>query len=162
MEIMVLVAQTCLLGYLAAWMVTGVRDNIVHPSINGLLVQQVMELRRMQDEESDEFHLLKNRRITNRKIQKILFGAIVAFELFTAVLLVIGVVVMALALFGQVEIATAKVVALAGALSFTTVWCGMLIVGNHFAYWCFHEGAQNTHFQLACLGIGEMIFLSVA
>ncbi|MEM7177398.1 MAG: DUF2165 family protein [Pseudomonadota bacterium] len=162
MDMMVLIAQTCLLGYLAAWMITGVRDNIVHPSINGVLVQQVMELRRMQEEAPDEFHLLKSRRITNRRTQRGLFVAIVIFEFLTAILLLAGVAAMALAVFGAIDAESAKVVALAGALSFTTVWCGMLVVGNHFAYWCFHEGAQNTHFQLACLGVGEMILLAAA
>lgn len=35
METMVALAQACLTAYLGAWLLLGVRDNIVHPSMNG-------------------------------------------------------------------------------------------------------------------------------
>lgn len=162
MDVMILVAQTCLLAYLAAWLTLGVRDNIFHPSINGIFTEQVLELQRLEAEAPADYALLKHRRITNKALQWGLYRVIIAAEVAVSILLWVGVAWMLMAAMGFADPGQAKVVALAGALGFTSIWAGMLVAGNHFAYWYFHEWAQNTHFQLAYWGIAAMIFLSVA
>ncbi|MEM6932979.1 MAG: DUF2165 family protein [Pseudomonadota bacterium] len=159
---MILVAQTCLLAYLAAWLTLGVRDNIFHPTMNSLFTEQVLELKRLEEFAPDDFGQIKHRRIVSKRFQMRLFRFIVIAETAVSALLWFGVAFMAAAVLGLASAETAKVVALAGALGFTTIWSAMLIAGNHFAYWYCHEWAQNTHFQLAFFGIGAMVFLSIA
>ncbi|MEM7237161.1 MAG: DUF2165 family protein [Pseudomonadota bacterium] len=162
MDIMTLVAQTCLLAYLAAWLTLGARDNIFHPSINGIFTEQVLELKRLEELVPEDYEMLKHRRVLSKRMQGLLYRAIVMVEMIVSLVLWVGVVWMAFAVFGGADVGTAKSIAIAGALGFTTIWSGMLIAGNHFAYWYCHEWAQNTHFQLMYLGIGAMIFLAVA
>ncbi|MEM1275488.1 MAG: DUF2165 family protein [Pseudomonadota bacterium] len=162
MDVAILIAQTCLTAFLAAWLTVGVRDNIFHPSMNEIFTSQVLELQRMEHEAPMDFALIQHRRIQSRKIQRTLFWFIVFAEFVVSVALWIGVAWMALAVVGVTDAETAKSIAIIAALGFTSIWASMLVAGNHFAYWYFHEWAQSTHFQLSYWGIGAMIFLATA
>lgn len=162
METMVIVAQTCLTAYLGAWLLLGVRDNIAHPTMNGMFTTEVMELARLREAYPEAYTLIEGRRVSSRKLQRAAFVFIVACEVLVCALLWIAALWLALALIGVADPAQARVAALAGALGFTSIWSGFLIVGNHFAYWFCHEWAQNTHFQMVLWGIATMIFLAVA
>ncbi|MEM8793646.1 MAG: DUF2165 family protein [Pseudomonadota bacterium] len=162
MDVAILIAQTCLTAFLAAWLTVGVRDNIFHPQINEIFTSQVLGLARLEQDAPMDFALIQHRRVQSRNAQKALFWFIVWAELAVSVFMWVGVALMLLAIFGIADPDTAKAVALLGCLGFTSIWAGMLVAGNHFAYWYFHEWAQNTHFQLAYWGMGAMIFLAVA
>lgn len=157
---MLLVAQACLTGTLALWLSFGVRDNLLHPAMNGAFTAQVLALERMRTAYPDDFRLVQHRRVTNPAMQRLLFRFIVACEVLVCLLLWIATIWMGLAVAGLADATEARAVALAGALGFTSIWSGFLIAGNHFAYWYCHEWAQNTHFQLALMGIGAMVLLA--
>ncbi len=161
METMIAVAQTCLTAYLGAWLLLGVRDNIAHPSMNGMFTAEVLDLARLREAYPEAYALIERRRITSPMLQRAAFVFIVCCEVLTCVLLWGAALWMALALFGLADLERARIAALAGALGFTSIWSGFLIVGNHFAYWYCHEWAQNTHFQMVLWGIGTMVFLAV-
>jgi predicted small integral membrane protein len=155
-----LFAQLIATGALAAWLTTGVRDNILYPSQNESYTAEVMEMRRIKEEYPEAFEPVAHRAITNRAVQVRLFRCVVALELVATVLLWLGVATLGLALLGLTSPDTARALAMIGATSFTAVWAGMLIVGNHFCYWFGHEGAQNTHYQMTLWGIGTMILIA--
>jgi predicted small integral membrane protein len=157
---MLLFAQTGLTGILALWLSFGVRDNLLHPAMNGTFTAQVLALERMSTAYPDDFRLVQHRRITNPAVQRLLFRFIVACEVAVCLLLWSATIWMALSVAGRADPVEARTVALAGALGFTGIWSGFLIAGNHFAYWYCHEWAQNTHFQLALMGIGAMVLLA--
>ena len=161
MEWMITLAQTCLTGYLAAWLLLGVRDNIFNPSMNEVFTAEVLELNRIRESYPEAYRLIEGRRLTGRSSQRAAFVFVVICETLVCLLLWVAVFWMALALFGQADLESARTAALAGALGFTTIWAGFLVVGNHFAYWFCHEWAQNTHFQLTLWGVGTMIFLTL-
>ena len=157
---MLLIAQTCLTAYLALWLTFGVRDNLVHPSMNATFTAQVLALKRMSEAYPEDFRVIQHRRITDQGMQRALFRFIVLAEVLVCLALWIGTVWMALAVIGWAGPSQARAAALAGALGFTSIWSGFLVAGNHFAYWYCHEWAQNTHFQLALMGIGAMVLLA--
>ncbi|MEL6889123.1 MAG: DUF2165 family protein, partial [Pseudomonadota bacterium] len=66
-----------------------------------------------------------------------------------------------MALMGTGTVAGGRSIAMIGAMAFTAVWAGFLIVGNHFCYWFCHEGAQNTHYQMTLWGVGTMVLLGL-
>ena len=160
METMIVLAQTCLTAYLAAWLLLGIRDNIVHPSMNGAFTAEVLELTRLRETYPADYALVQNRRVTSPGRQRAAFLFIVTCETLACLVLWVAAGWMALALLGLADLGPARTAALAGALAFTSVWAGFLIAGNHFAYWYCHEWAQNTHFQMVLWGIGTMIFLA--
>ncbi len=161
METMILLAQTCLTAYLAGWLLLGVRDNILNPSMNETFTAEVLELKRLREDFPEAYEQIERRRIASRGWQRAAFRFIVVFETLACLLLCVAVGWMALALFGLADPEAAKIAAMAGALAFTSLWSGFLVVGNHFGYWFCHEWAQNTHFQLALWGTGAMIFLAL-
>ncbi len=161
METMILLAQTCLTAYLAGWLLLGVRDNILNPSMNETFTAEVLELKRLREDFPEAYEQIERRRIASRGWQRAAFRFIVVFETLACLLLCVAVGWMALALFGLADPEAAKIAAMAGALAFTSIWSGFLVVGNHFGYWFCHEWAQNTHFQLALWGTGAMIFLAL-
>ena len=161
METMIFVAQTCLTAYLGAWLFFGLRDNIVHPAMNGAFTTEVMELARLKESYPEAYALIERRRVTDPGRQRAAFVFIVGCETLVCLVLWGAVVWMALALFGLADVESARIAALAGALGFTSLWSGFLVVGNHFAYWYCHEWAQSTHFQMVLWGIGTMVFLAV-
>jgi predicted small integral membrane protein len=159
-DLSVLFAQLVATGSIAAWMFTGVRDNILYPSQNENYTSEVMEMRRIQEGYPEAFESVKHRAITDRKTQLLAFRAIVVVEALACLILSIGTVMLGLALFGAASTDAAKAVALVGATIFMSVWAGMLIVGNHFSYWFGHEGAQFTHFMMCLWGLGVMVLLA--
>lgn len=158
---MTLLAQAISLALLAAWLTTGVRDNILHPSVNETYTAQVFTMERMAAEYPDEFARVSHRAVHSRKLQKLAFGTVVVFEALATLVLWAGVILLFMSIFGSATVSTARSVALFGALMFTTIWAMFTIVGNHFSYWFCHEGAQNTHFQMTLWGLGNMILLSL-
>ena len=161
METMIFVAQTCLVGFLAAWLTTGVRDNLLYPATNGVVIAAVLRLERLEALYPEDFELIAHRRIESRRLQRVIFALIVFCESVACLALWGAVVLMIGAMFGLAEAELAKAVALASALGFTSIWAGFLIAGNHFAYWMCHEWAQATHYKMLLWGLGTMIFLVV-
>jgi predicted small integral membrane protein len=160
METALLLAQCVATAALAGWLATGVRDNILYPSLNETYTTEVFEIARMRDEYPEAFKEVAHRVIASRKLQLLAFRLVVLSELVTTLLLCVGTGALALALFGAVSAESARVLAMIGVTAFVGVWAAFLIVGNHFCYWFGHEGAQNTHFQLMLSGIGTLILLA--
>jgi predicted small integral membrane protein len=158
---MTLLAQTVSLALPAAWLTLGVRDNILHPSVNETYTAQVFTMERMAADYPAEYARVAHRSITRRAPQRAAFYLVVFAELVTTLTLWAGVGLLGAALFGLVALDMAHPVAMLGALMFTTIWAMFTVVGNHFSYWFCHEGAQNTHFQLTLWGMANLIFLSL-
>ena len=158
-ELVVQLAQISLLTGIAAWLATGVYDNVVHPDNNEVFTAQVMAMARMKDEYPEQFANVAHRAITSRTVQKLAFRFVVIAEGLACLVLWVGVAMLVLALFGAAEPGPARAVALLGATLFTSVWAGFLVVGNYFCYWFCHEAGQNTHYQMTLWGIGVMVFL---
>lgn len=158
-ETVVLLAQIAALTALAAWLTTGVWDNIVHPANNEAFTAQVMGMTRMRDTYPDEFARVAHRAVTRRSLQRAAFRFVVAAELVAALALWAGVVALALTLADMASRDTAQALALLGATLFTCIWAGFLVVGNYFCYWFCHEWGQNTHFQMTVWGLLTMIFV---
>ncbi len=156
-----LLAQTVCVGFLALWLTSGVRDNLLYPAVNEMFTAEVMDMARMRAEYPEAYALVAHRRITNPTLKTTAFRLVVAWELAATVTLWVGVLLLALAIFGWIGPDTARGVAMLAALMFTNTWAMFLIVGNHFCYWFGHEGAQNTHFQMTLWGLGTLIFLSI-
>lgn len=159
MDSLILLAQTCLTFYLAAWLFTGVRDNLLFPDMNGSAISAVVSMERLRELYPEDFKQMEHRAITSPGLQKVLFRLIVFCESIACLLLIGASLWMAAALFGLADPASAKIAAMAASLAFTSIWAGFLIVGNHYAYWMCHEWAQATHYQMLLWGIGTMIFL---
>lgn len=161
METAILVSQICTTASLAAWITTGVRDNIFKPMLNETYTAEVLSMARMRDEYPEAFAEVAHRAINDRKLQRTAFYLVVAVEFFATVMLWIGTIALVMALVGTATGETARSLALYGTTAFCAVWAGMLIVGNYFNYWFGHEGAQNTHFQLTLWGLGTSLLLIV-
>ncbi|WP_299371035.1 DUF2165 family protein [uncultured Tateyamaria sp.] len=161
METTLLAAQALATALIAAWLTLGVRDNILHPAVNETYTAEVMEMTRMRVDYPDAFAHVAHRAITNRTLQRWAFRAVVTAELLATLVLWAGTLLLALAALGATGQDLARSLALSGAMLFTAVWAGFLIVGNHFCYWFCHEGAQNTHYQMTLWGVGTMILLAL-
>lgn len=159
METAILVAQICSTASLAAWLTTGVRDNIFKPMLNETYTAEVLSMQRMREEYPEAFAEVAHRAITDRKLQRLAFQLVVVMELLATLLLWIGSIALLMALVGTATTETARSLAVYGTTAFCAVWAGMLIVGNYFNYWFGHEGAQNTQFQLTLWGLGTAILL---
>lgn len=160
MDTALLVAQIVATGALAGWLTTGVRDNILFPSLNETYTAEVLEIARMREEYPNAYKEVAHRAITDRRVQVWAFRLVVLAELSATILLWTGVVALVMALAGAMAADTARMLATYGATAFITVWSAFLIVGNYFCYWFGHEGAQNTHFQLTLCGLGTLILLA--
>ena len=161
METLALIAQAAVTGCLAAWTVTAVRDNWMHPRINLEAVAMVMRFDRMAADFPEDFALLAHRRIDDPRLHRLAFRLIVASETLAAILLSLGATLLVLAAFGAVGTLAAKSVAVAGTVVFSATWAGFVAGGNHFAYWYCHEGAQTTHMMLVVWGFLATILLLV-
>ena len=159
LDTVLLLAQILTTASLAAWLSTGVYDNIRYPWQNETYTAQVLEMERMREEYPEAFEPVKHRAITDRKTQLLLFRIVVASEFLATVLLWIGAAALVLALVGAASLDIARALALLGVAAFTGVWSGFLVFGNYMCYWFGHEGAQNTHFQMTIWGIGVMVLL---
>ncbi len=162
METTLLAVQAVATGLMAAWLTLGVRDNILYPDANEAITAEVMEMSRMRNDYPEVFAPVAKRAITNRRVQLLAFRCVVLAEAITALILWAGVALLITAVTGYGSADTARIVAIVGAMSFTSVWASFLIVGNHFCYWFCHEGAQNTHFQMTLWGLGTTILIAVA
>ena len=162
MDVMLLVAQSATVFFLAAWLTTGVVENLFYPKLNSTFTAEVLDMARMREEYPEAYADVAHRRVSNPRIQIFLFRMIVLWELLATVALWIGFATILLALFGQIAADSGRTWALLGALMFTATWAGFLIMGNWFCYWFCHEGAQNTHYQMTLWGMATMIFLVVA
>lgn len=162
LDLVILLAQITLISGIAAWLSTGVWDNIRHPSNNEDFTAEVMEMRRMRAAYPDAFARVAHRAITRRSLQRMAFRLVVLAELAAALILWTGAMLLIASAFGFSDPDTARAIALLGATLFTAVWMGFLIVGNYFCYWFCHEWAQNTHYQMTFWGMGTMIFLVVS
>jgi predicted small integral membrane protein len=160
-ETALLSAQALCTSLIAAWLTLGVRDNILHPSVNETYTAEVMEMTRLRAEYPDAFASVAGRAITDRRVQQLAFRVVVGVELVATLILWAGAVALLMALAGTGTIETGRSIAMIGTMLFTAVWAGFLIVGNHFCYWFCHEGAQNTHYQMTMWGIGTLILLAV-
>lgn len=154
-------SQTLMLALIAGWLTTGVLDNLLYPEQNEQFTTQVLTMSRLRAEFPDFYDQIGHRAVSNRRHQIIMFRFVVWVEILVAVLLWIGVLMMATSCLSWVAADTARSTAILGATGFVTIWAGFLIVGNHFAYWFGHEAAQNTHYQMTLWGIGVLIFLSL-
>lgn len=162
MEAALLLAQLVTTGALACWLTVGVRDNLLHPSMNENYTAEVMEMTRLRQDYPAEYEQVAHRAITDRRIQTVAFRAIVAAELIATLLLWVGTLALLAAFFGAISTDTARTLAIYGGTAFVAIWSGFLVAGNHFSYWFAHEGAQNTHFQMTLWGIGTVILLAQA
>ncbi|WP_300033556.1 DUF2165 domain-containing protein [uncultured Roseobacter sp.] len=162
METALILAQTVATGLIAAWLTLGLRDNILHPSMNETYTAEVLSMARMKEAWPEDYKTVSYRAITDRSLQKLAFRLVVIAEAIACAILWAGVVLLILSLAGLVMSDTGRTVALLGATAFTAVWGGFLVVGNHFYYWYCHEGAQNTHYQMTLWGMGTMILISLA
>lgn len=160
METALLIAQLVATLSITAWLTTGVRDNLLHPSINETYTAEVMEMARLRIEYPDAFAAVAHRAIESRKVQKRAFRAIVVIEIVAATILWVGSAALLLALLGSVSAETARATAMIGATAFIAIWAAFLVVGNHFSYWFCHEGAQNTHYQMTLWGLATLILLA--
>lgn len=161
METTLLAAQALCTSLIAAWLTLGVRDNILHPSVNETYTTEVMAMLRMRDEYPDAFASVAHRAVTDRRIQPLAFRLVVAAEFLAALVLWVGVIALMMGIAGTVSAGTGRSIAMIGAMMFTAIWAGFLVVGNHFCYWFCHEGAQNTHFQMTLWGVGTLILLAM-
>lgn len=162
MDLMILMAQTVSLALIAGWITTGVRDNILFPTLNETYTAEVLSQERLRQDYPEAFEKVAHRAIASRSLQVAAFRLIVAAEFLVTLVLWVGVAALVLAILGIASLEGARVLALAGALMFTTLWAMFIVVGNHFSYWFGHEGAQNTHFQLTLWGFGNVLFLALA
>ena len=160
MDSALLVAQIIATCSLASWLTLGVRDNLLHPSVNETYTAEVMNMTRMRLEYPAEFAQVAHRAIADRRIQLIAFRLVIGAELLTTLLLWLGTIALLLGLAGAAKTETAQMLALYGASAFVAIWSAFLIVGNHFCYWLCHEGAQNTHFQMTLWGLATVILLA--
>ncbi len=158
-EFAILVAQTIAVAFLAGWMFTGVRDNILYPSTNRASVEDVLTLRRIEELYPDDYALIKHRRLTSRATRGFAFKSIVAVEFIAALTLSLATIGLAAATLGLIDAETARAAAILATVIFSCIWGGMLVVGNHFAYWLGHEGTQVTHFFLVGWGLLTIVLL---
>ena len=88
---MILIAQIASVGFLALWLTTGVRDNILYPSLNETFTAEVMEMTRLRRDYPECYALMAHRRIESRFVQRIVFRLIVVWEAIAALALWAGV-----------------------------------------------------------------------
>ena len=153
-----LLAQAVLTALPAAWLTTGLRDNILHADMNRAIVAEVMAMSRLQAAFPTDFAQVSGRAVTDPALHRLVFRLIVLAELAALLLLWAGAGALLLAALGM---AAPTWLALAGTVAFTAIWAGFLTAGNHFCYWYCHDGAQTTHFHLTLWGMATAIFLAL-
>ncbi|MCY4300746.1 MAG: DUF2165 family protein [Aestuariivita sp.] len=161
-ESMVLIAQTVSLASIAAWLTTGVYDNIRHPLNNEFYTAQVLSMNLLKKDFPNEYARVSNRAITNRTLQRCAFSFAVSIEAVTCLILWTGCIALSLSIIWPSIVVEAKTLALLGAVTFSSIWSGFLIIGNYFCYWYTHEGIQNTHFQMTLWGMANILLLTAA
>lgn len=160
-EIALLLAQAVIVGCMAAWMITGVVDNWVHPALNQGAVAEVLRFEKMREDFPEDFEYVKYRMLDCPRTIRALFYALVAWETVAAILLTAGTGALLLAMGGLVPADLARFVAVLGALAFTMNWAGFLTGGNYFCYYYSHHSGQATHFKLLLWGVLATILLFI-
>lgn len=160
-EVILLITQTSAVFFLAAWLSTGVFENVVLPELNRKFTSEVLDFTRMREQYPEAYSQMAYRRISNPTTQKWLFRIIVGWEIVAVVVLWVATITLFMAVLGFGERDVARAYGLLGAFLFTSIWVGFLIVGNWFCYWFCHEGAQNTHYQMTLWGFATMILLAI-
>ena len=158
----ILLAQTGCVFFITGWLTTGAFENLIHPKLNSTLTAEVLDMVRMREEFPEAYSDVAYRRVANPAVQNALFWLIVAWEMVATALLWVGLGALLLALFGSVEPASARTLAVLGTLAFTSVWAGFLIGGNWFCYWFAHDDTQKTHYHMTLWGLGTLILLTAA
>ncbi|MEM6712470.1 MAG: DUF2165 family protein [Pseudomonadota bacterium] len=153
MELLELAAQTMLVGLLAGWLVIGAYENWRAPEVNRDLVRDVFSMETMETEYPAIHALVKDNRMTSKRLQNVLFRLIVVFETLVAALLLLGTFALTLAIIGIVDPLTAQIVAGWAVLGFILIWGLFLVGGNWFHYWVSHKGSQHTHYFMTIWGI---------
>lgn len=156
-----LFAQFVVMGLLAGWLTTGARDNILYPNQNEDLTAEVLTFARLRDGYPEAYEQLKHRAVESRAKQKWLFGLIVAAECVVSVALWIGCGWLGFAMLTGGDPQTARAVSVLAVTGFITIWGSFLMIGNHFAYWFGHEGAQHTHYNMVLWGMGALLLLAL-
>ena len=159
-ETTILLSQAVCVFFLAAWLTTGVFENLVHSRLNSTFTAEVLAMTRMKEDYPEAFEDVAYRQISNPTLQQLLFRLIVLGEVVATVLLWTGFIALVMALVGLTEVSVARSLAVLGALAFTSVWAGFLVGGNWFCYWFCHEGAQNTHYQMTLWGMVTLLLLA--
>ena len=156
---MVLAGQAAMVALLAGWLILGVIENIRFPDVNGLLVGDVMAMRRVR-QNPDMWRMLSGNRVEDRRIHRAIFRLIVAVEVAVAALLAVGAAALTLAAAGAGDPLAARVWAIAGVTGWTCIWGGFLVGGQWFHYWLGHEGSQATHFFMTIWGVATFAALT--
>lgn len=159
MDLLLLVAQTVLVGLLAGWLVIGAYENIRVPEVNLALVREVFSMEAIAREMPGVYEMVKANRVTSRGLQSGLFRLIVAFETLVALGLTLGTGLLALAVFGVVDAAYAQLFAGWAVLGFILIWGLFLVGGNWFHYWVAHKQTQHTHYFMTIWGMITLGFL---
>lgn len=159
MDLLLLVAQTVLVGLLAGWLVIGAYENIRVPEVNLALVREVFSMEAIAREMPGVYEMVKENRVTSHGLQTGLFRLIVAFETLVATGLVLGTAMLALAVFGVVDPAYARIFAGWAVLGFIMIWGLFLVGGNWFHYWVAHKQTQHTHYFMTIWGMITLGFL---
>ncbi|MEW9919216.1 DUF2165 family protein [Marimonas sp. MJW-29] len=147
---------------MAAWLTTGVLDNLLHPFLNETYTAQVLDMERLRGDYPEAYAFVAYRRISSSKLRGRLFRAIVVWEIVATLALWASAIIFGLAFLGGASEATAIACGLFATGLFISVWAGFLIAGNYFCYWFGHEGGQNTHFQMLHWGMACAVLLVVA
>ena len=158
---MTLIAAAVMVLLLGLWMLVGVWDNWRYPRINKDIVAQVMRLERMEQDYPNEFARVAHRRVSSESHISVAFWMVCLWESLATILLLIGAVLLGSASMNGADPETARNVALAGALVFTSNWAGFLIGGNYFLYYFCHFEGQFTHFLLLIWGAVVVTMLTL-
>lgn len=144
----------------ALWLTIAVRDNLLHPSLNGPYVAQTLAMEEMRRDYPEAYAKVAHRRIASARVANLFFALAILWELLACFALWGALAVFLMASLGMANPSLAQAAGLAAAAIFTTTWAGFLIVGNHFCYWYARESGQATHFQMLFWGIGTTILLA--
>lgn len=161
METKFIAAQTQSTGLIGPWLALGVRDNILHHSVNETYTAAVFQMTRMRQEYPENYTQV------------------------SPALSPTGICKMSLPRGGHGGTARhtppvyqgnrpphgfdrhpnsgrGRTIAIIGAMLFTAIQANFLIIGNHFCYGFCHEWAQSTHYQMTLWGLGTMIPLGLS
>ena len=153
-------AKVAMIGSLAAYAFIVACDNIVDYQSNYEFVRHVLSM-----DTTFPGNRLMHRAITNESIWRIVYALIIAMEGSTALLLVVG----ALVLLGRVRAPAevfnrSKVWAVAGLTVGFVLWFFgfMVIAGEYFAMWQSKVwNGQDAAFRIATVILGVLIFVSL-
>lgn len=159
MDFVRLLAETLFVGAQAVWLGIGAFENIRMPKANGQMVADVLSLKQLKLEAPELYPMLTSHRIESAGLQRLIFVLIVVAESIASILLAIGTVGLAGAMFGFWDAEIPRVVAALGVIGFTAVWASFLAVGQWFHYWAAYQNAQHTHLLLAIWGTATLCLL---